>query len=471
MNNQQHSDSYFDADLYRPFSEPVGGTATSTPRSAQVQSGLSFVAIPRGAATDNAQRPVSTNQIGIAAIPAAPNTVESRPFEDISAQFMEYSDHLMSPSQKVGESTTVANSGFISSTSHVPAAAPNSETIQIAEKQVRVESKSNHSGPRSKIFPSAKPELTSPAAPPQTVQAPAINEKYSIVAEQIPALPSRPQIVIAPAVAPPTPELKTQVASIQNNLTQTSPQFVAEVPQSIQIEAKKEEATPFEATNVKIEAAWEVDSFQWPEIASRLLREQSFVYQQLLETILKLGTGRNVVGITGADEKDGKTTLGVCLARWAANRGLRTILVEGPQDQVALANLAGLDFSLGWFDWTGEATLLGESIVRSISSNLSLTPFGATEGQVNTFAFAPKLNAMLDQLRRQYDLVLVDVGSIANFSKASRQQTIEIDMAILVRNQRTVSIEKLDDVYRQLVGLGIESIAIAENFGRKRAGA
>jgi Mrp family chromosome partitioning ATPase len=78
------------------------------------------------------------------------------------------------------------------------------------------------------------------------------------------------------------------------------------------------------------------------------------------------------------------------------------------------------------------------------------------------------LGAILDELRRRYDLVLLDGGPLSDDPRAIDLAAVlggaAIDDALVVRDRRRTQPKQVQAVCRRLTALGVRHWDIAENF-------
>ena len=223
----------------------------------------------------------------------------------------------------------------------------------------------------------------------------------------------------------------------------------------------------------RIQAAWEVDSFRWPEVTHRLLRDEG----QSLDTVLQtLHANQShvsrprVVLVTGTRPSEGRSTLAISLARRAAARGQRTLLVDGDLARGQLDQAAGLEFPLGWMRPEADAGI-DECLVRSLASNLFVMPQGepSQESRPATELYR-RLWDFVGRAAVGFDTVFVDTGMVEEFIDFQVPAPHLVDTALLVQGGVLGEGQSIVDAYRSLVQACIEAIAVAETFGKRMAG-
>ncbi len=217
--------------------------------------------------------------------------------------------------------------------------------------------------------------------------------------------------------------------------------------------------------------AWEVDDFRWPTLTTELLLSQGTIFDRLLKALRERNVSAKVLGITGSRSGDGRSTLAICLARWSASQGHRTLLVDGDLLRGSLATAAGVDFDRGWSDLEGQGLPVGEGLIRSAATPLTLLPLDPRrldEGEHHRTA--RRLDALLAELRPHFDWIMVDSGTAEELARYHLDAIPSLDAAVVVRNLQVTTPQELEAAQRHLVGIGIRQLAVAENFGRRKAG-
>ena len=131
---------------------------------------------------------------------------------------------------------------------------------------------------------------------------------------------------------------------------------------------------------------------------------------------LWLGSGANegparrprIVAITAARPAEGKTTVTLALARAAAMAGERVAVLDCDIREPGLGRLLAADGSLGLVDCLlGHATLT-DVIRRDRLTNMDFIPAGAAETHSLGLLMSDAMAAILQALRQNYDLILLD---------------------------------------------------------------
>jgi len=218
---------------------------------------------------------------------------------------------------------------------------------------------------------------------------------------------------------------------------------------------------------VELVPAWEVDAFHWPrscEIAWDAAHDEFAALGDQLAQVNQHGL--RVLGVTSAVAHEGRTTMAMCLARAAADQGLRVLLLDADLNNPQLAPALGIDVRHDWTEVISEALPLDETAVASLEDRLTLIPLLAgASGRANLLRTS-QFAQLVGQLAAVADLVIVDLPPIDSKSlpTARSGRPSPFDAAILVRDVRQTTVEQLREARRLLDNLGIPSVGVLENF-------
>ncbi len=223
----------------------------------------------------------------------------------------------------------------------------------------------------------------------------------------------------------------------------------------------------------------QVDRYFWPAGVVRLCQVAQGPLDAVIDSVaLEAAQGKNVVGVGHCRSGDGATTLLLCLARRLAEHGVKVALVDADLRSPRLARRLGVLAEQGWDDvWAGRVSL-AEAVVESLHDRLALLPLAdgagpyslrenksqAPRGEVGSAA-VPSPAAAVAELRKHYDVVLVDLGfcSQAAAMLAPGGGPPWVDRTIIVRNQRRPRPAEFAAAVRHMQSLGIET-AVVDNF-------
>ena len=216
-------------------------------------------------------------------------------------------------------------------------------------------------------------------------------------------------------------------------------------------------------------AAFETQRFSWPRPVEVLIAAAGSEFAQFISELEeRIRGGRQTLIVTGCERGEGRTTLTLALGRLLANRGMRTVLVDCDVRAPQMAEALGVRPELGWDDVYAERLSVTDAMIESLDDRISLLPM--RNGLANPRAMAGNrtLAAMIDTLRANFDVVLLDVGPLADDPSAidltSAMTGARLDDALVVRDRRRTGSKEVQSVCRRLSALGIHHWDIAENF-------
>ena len=152
-----------------------------------------------------------------------------------------------------------------------------------------------------------------------------------------------------------------------------------------------------------------------------------------------------VIVMTSPDAGDGKTTVATNLAIALAQIGRRVVIVDGDMRKPRLHQVFDVDAEGGLADLLDESDSIEDRPLTELVSatqlpNLFILPTNvASEGTVAKL-HSTRLQALLDRLRREFDVVIVDSPPMLNLSDA-RVLGSRADGVVLVFRARKTTIE------------------------------
>jgi Mrp family chromosome partitioning ATPase len=181
-------------------------------------------------------------------------------------------------------------------------------------------------------------------------------------------------------------------------------------------------------------AALEVDNLAWPPACGLLIeRAEAELESAAAILIEQINDASQTIAVCSVDEGQGCTTIVLCMALKLAAQGLRVCLVDGNVTHPQLAEILGLEPELGLESiLAGEATL-NEVLIESLEDRITLLPLCKPLRGDALERSKLRQTVTFGELRDQFDVVLVDAGSVG--SPAARTSILEsgsIDAAILV---------------------------------------
>jgi capsular exopolysaccharide synthesis family protein len=160
-----------------------------------------------------------------------------------------------------------------------------------------------------------------------------------------------------------------------------------------------------------------------------------------LRTGLHLLTDRNaaaqVIAITAARPDEGKTTLTIALARDLALSGLRVIAIDGDIRQPSFDAIFYSLGAAGLTDHLSGLSPLEEIILQDRRTPLRVIVAGTQAREALSLFLSPGLPAMLAQLRKDYDVVLIDVPPAFALAEARVLASVADQALLCVRWGKT----------------------------------
>lgn len=224
----------------------------------------------------------------------------------------------------------------------------------------------------------------------------------------------------------------------------------------------------------------QVDRYFWPAAVIRLCQAAEGPLDAVIDIVaFEAAQGKNVVGVAHCRSGDGATTLLLCLARRLADHGVKVAMVDADRQSPRLARRLGVLAEAGWDDVGSRGLPLAEVAIESLHDRLVLVPRqetvpaslagdaqqarpgGTAAGQAQEVS----PTAVVRELRRHYDVVLVDLGHCAKDAAmlAAAGQRPWLDRVILVRHERRPRPAEFAAAVRQIQSLGI-ALAVVDNF-------
>jgi Mrp family chromosome partitioning ATPase len=216
-------------------------------------------------------------------------------------------------------------------------------------------------------------------------------------------------------------------------------------------------------------AMLEVDRLSWPaaatEFAVRAGRPWELFAGQLLE---RAAQGQKCAAIASQHRGDGRTTLSLAMARHAASRGLRPVVVDVDVENPALARSCGVSAHTGWNDLVSSELPLGEALILAVEDGVTLLPWRGAAAALGELAGGRRTGVVFGALREQYDLVVLDAGPLAGRSTMADVGAFAaaagVDALYLIHNVRSATRDDLVALCAKLRRVGLPLAGVVENF-------
>jgi len=211
----------------------------------------------------------------------------------------------------------------------------------------------------------------------------------------------------------------------------------------------------------------QVDCFEWPEVCNLLVTQASDTLDDLAETVMQVTRrGHRAIGLASAASGQGATTLLVTLARRLAREDASVVLVDAAVHRPELATRLGVAAEYGWEELGGGHLPLEEYVIESVLDKISLLPLckRLKRPAEQPDLLDPFVTALRD-LRRHYDVVLVDLGpTAADNPEEPLVLCRAVDLVLLVRDARSQADSGLLRLHRRLSRAGVTVAGTVEMF-------
>lgn len=242
-----------------------------------------------------------------------------------------------------------------------------------------------------------------------------------------------------------------------------------EVLQSIAASmARSRPKKPAPAGPLNFQPAWEVDYFRWPKLARNLFRLHFRVFDRIGTYLLsQTQVTQRRIAICSTFPREGKSTIAICLALWAARNHLRTVLVDGDVEKPGLTRYSGLDAHVsGWQDLLRPDKFVSEVLVRSVDDGLVFLPSAIGGKPALENKVLDTLSVIAFQLKYEFETVFLDLGTIDDLCAHKTDKADLADYVVVVRDPAKTSIGQVMDTRKVLWNLGLKNTVVAENLAR-----
>ena len=208
----------------------------------------------------------------------------------------------------------------------------------------------------------------------------------------------------------------------------------------------------------------QVDRVIWPSIHSRLQSAAPAAVDRMTDGVLAiLADGCKTLGLAGCSSGEGVTTLLLAAAHKLAAQGRRVAIVDANWANPQLAGSLGLLPQFGWEETLGGGLPLEEVAIESLADGLAVLP--VREPSAGAISH-PQIAASLDILAENFDLVLVDLGTISAGGDEDDAASVaaHVDAIVLVQNVRITTPNRLTEVRKKMAASNLPFAGILQNF-------
>jgi capsular exopolysaccharide synthesis family protein len=140
--------------------------------------------------------------------------------------------------------------------------------------------------------------------------------------------------------------------------------------------------------------------------------------------------------VTSAQASEGKTTTSYAVARGFARVGKRVLLIDADLRRPALHSFLGLDNGKGLSSVLVGQSTVPESIVASDLDGLQVLPSGPIPPSPAELLSSPRMAAVLEQLERSYDLIVVDSAPILGLADSTELAALADGVMVVIEAHR-----------------------------------
>jgi Mrp family chromosome partitioning ATPase len=258
-------------------------------------------------------------------------------------------------------------------------------------------------------------------------------------------------------------------ASSTSDVVQTAAQVVSNrEPTSASFQAASFQAASFQAAS--FQAVWEVDAIAWPAVTNLLCSGGQSILSELGAHLVQANaTGLKTMVVTSLISGAGRSTVAMCLARCAAQAGLKVALVDGDLPSPKLAEQLNIEAAHGWNEYVAGRIPLAEAAIYSIDDKITVFPFVWQADQTGPKAIQPDhpaVHDMIGRLAAVFDLVILDAQALSHPSGKVVGCFSEglLNAAVIVTDVDLTDRPELTAAIARLERMGVQSTGIVENF-------
>ena len=203
---------------------------------------------------------------------------------------------------------------------------------------------------------------------------------------------------------------------------------------------------------------------RWPQACEKMRHSAPAQIRQLTDHLESVrNSGRNLLALCGHVPGCGCTTILLICAREFSHRGVKTLLIDGNFTHPSLATMLQLAPANGWEsllvdEENTEATLL------TLGNNLDLLPLDAVSpARAKSLFRKANFSGWTDVFRKQYDLVLIDSGSLSEQEKYAQLLQFDTDGVFLIADDLDKSRHSIALLRQSLAQHEIAFLGLAEN--------
>ncbi len=178
----------------------------------------------------------------------------------------------------------------------------------------------------------------------------------------------------------------------------------------------------------------------------------------------RIGQQVRVITLTSALPAEGKTTTALCLARVAAQSGLRVILVDCDLRRRNVNRLLGVEPEVGLVEVLNRTVSLEQAIMHDAPSGAMVLPLAKNSFTPRDVFGSAAMDEMMDRLRRDFDLVILDTAPVLAVSDTRLVATKADAVVFLARWRKTpekaisAALKVLEQSGAHIAGVGLTQV-------------
>ena len=169
--------------------------------------------------------------------------------------------------------------------------------------------------------------------------------------------------------------------------------------------------------------------------------------------------GRHSFVLTAAGPRQGTTTITANLAVALANTATSVVVVDADLRSSALSRLFGIHGALGLTEVLAGRASLDAALHSSDGGRLMVLPAGGRPSNPGELLATPTMRAVLTELRRRFEVVLIDAPAISEVTDAAVLGSFD-SSTLLVLAQGTTTRPRLEDALVLLASGGSAPVGI-----------
>ena len=169
-----------------------------------------------------------------------------------------------------------------------------------------------------------------------------------------------------------------------------------------------------------------------------------------------------VVVVSSPTNHEGKSSVATCLGAVAAMLGRKTLIIEADPHHPIQHIYLQVESQPGLTDAINRRQPLSEIVKLTTIGRLSLLPYGAALNRPSTVTESSSMRLLLNALKREYDLILIDTASVDTSADAATVSQMTDGLLLVTRPGYTPR-SVLADTVQQLRKSGAPLLGIAMN--------